>query len=81
MFEDLFSIADLKDQLGKLQQARWSGALSTKYQANGVTREVQFRRDSELQQAINDLQQRIEELEGIGRPMNVVVRGRRGWTS
>jgi hypothetical protein len=81
MMDDLFTLADLKDQLGKLQQARWSGSLSVTYRANGVERVVQFRRDQELAAAIADLEQRIAELEGKGRPLNVVVRGRRGWVT
>lgn len=55
--------------------------LNSPVQANGVTREITYRRDSELQAAIADLESRIAELEGWGRPRNIPVRGVRGWQS
>jgi hypothetical protein len=73
------TLDELKDELAGLQKARRSGALSVRYQANGVLRETTYRRDQELQAAIAALQAEIDALQNVGAPRNIVVRGNRGW--
>jgi hypothetical protein len=62
-----------------LQSARRSGTSTVTYNGNGVSRTVTYKSDRELQAAIADLLERIAELEGTGRPHNIVVRAQRGW--
>ena len=73
------TLEELQADLTGLKSARASGALSVRYLAQGVLREVTYRRDADLQAAIAALQAEIDALTFEGRPMNVVVRGRRGW--
>jgi hypothetical protein len=75
----VYDVADLKAQLVALQSAGWSGTLSVSYQANGITRTVQYKTDAQMAAAIADLEQRIRILEGRSLPRNIAVRGRRGW--
>jgi uncharacterized protein YcbX len=75
----VYDVADLNAQLVALQSARWSGTLSVSYLANGVTRTIQYKSDAQMAAAIADLERRIDELQGVGRVRNIVVRGRRGW--
>jgi hypothetical protein len=58
-----------------LKDARASGVLECQYSE----RRVRYKSDSEMARAIAALEAELAELEGLGRPMNVVVRGNRGW--
>ncbi len=73
------TLAQLRSDLAFLQSARRSGTSTVTYNGNGVSRTVTYKSDRELQAAIADLLQRIAELEGTGRPRNIVVRAQRGW--
>jgi hypothetical protein len=57
-------LADLQDQLVKLNRARASGTRSISYVANGTSRTVEFRSDIEMQGAQNDLMKRISAMQG-----------------
>ena len=76
---EVISLAELKADLASLQRARRMGVSTVTYNGNGVTRTVNYKSDREMQAAIADLLQRIAELEGTGKPRNIVVRGLRGW--
>jgi hypothetical protein len=58
------SLAELQDQLIALNRARAKGIRSITYQANGVQRITEFRSDTELREAQNDLQRRIAAMQG-----------------
>jgi hypothetical protein len=61
MAEDL---ADLQAQLIGLNKARAKGIRSISYSSNGVNRVVEFRSDTEMREAQNDLMRRIAALQG-----------------
>jgi hypothetical protein len=61
MAEDL---ADLQQQLVTLNKARAKGIRTITYLANGVTRTTEFKSDTELREAQNDLIRRITALQG-----------------
>jgi hypothetical protein len=58
------SLADLQAQLIGLNQARAKGVRSISYTGNGITRTVEYKSDSEMREAQNDLQRRIAALSG-----------------
>jgi hypothetical protein len=60
------TLAELQDQSIALNRARANGVRSIVYEANGVKRSTEFRSDSELREAQNDLQRRIEAMQGGG---------------
>jgi hypothetical protein len=69
----------LRAELAGLQKARWGGALTVKYQANGVTRETTYKSDRELAAAITDLLGQLAEVEGLRPPRSFVVHSSKGW--
>jgi hypothetical protein len=69
---------EMKVQLVALLNARNSGVRETRYIANGVERFVSYRTDSELRQAIADLESRIAQAEGRGARVHVIT-SHKGW--
>ena len=57
-------LAELQDQLIALNRARAKGVRSISYLGNGITRTVEYKSDSEMQGAQNDLMRRITALQG-----------------
>jgi hypothetical protein len=74
--DDLNSLRTARDTILK---ARAEGTRRIVYEANGVRREIEWRSDVELRQALGDIEQRIAALEG--KPaLNVVnIRSEKGW--
>lgn len=60
------TLTELQDQLTTLNRARAKGIRSISYQANGILRTTEFRSDTELREAQNDLQRRIAAMQGGG---------------
>jgi hypothetical protein len=58
------TLAELQDQLIALNRARAKGVRSISYLGNGITRTVEYKSDSEMQGAQNDLMRRITALQG-----------------
>lgn len=50
-----------------------------KYLANGVTREVTYKRDSEMAAAITDLEAKLAEVEGRLAPRTMQIYSSKGW--
>ena len=72
-------LATMKGQLTALQRARYTGARRVKFRSGESEREVEYRTDVELRQAISDLQAEINRLEGPAHPTTLVVRSSKGW--
>jgi hypothetical protein len=70
--------AEMRAQLSALLEARSSGVRETAYVANGVERRVSYRTDSELRQAIADLEGRIAQAEGRGARVHIIT-SHKGW--
>ncbi len=60
------SLADLQAQLIELNAARARGVRQISYTANNSTRVVEYKSDTELREAQNDLQRRIAAMQGGG---------------
>jgi hypothetical protein len=58
------TLDELQAQLIALNRARAKGVRSIVYETNGVKRSTEFRSDTELREAQNDLQRRIAALSG-----------------
>jgi hypothetical protein len=72
------TLAEMRTQLSALLEARHTGVRETRYLANGVERFVSYRTDSELRQAIADLESRIAQAEGRGARVHV-IHSHKGW--
>ena len=69
----------LRAELAQLRRARWGGANTITYQANGVTRTVTYKTDRELAAALTDLERRLAEAEGLAPPRSFRVFSTKGW--
>jgi hypothetical protein len=58
------TVAELQTQLEKLNRARALGVRTITYMTNGATRTVEYKSDTEMREAQNDLRRRIVELTG-----------------
>jgi hypothetical protein len=70
---------DLKQELDALERARFLGARRVRHASGGSEREVEYRSDADMRAAINDLQSKIDRLEGGTRAATIVVRSSKGW--
>lgn len=59
-------IATLQEQLIALNRARAQGVRQITYTANNATRVVEYKSDSEMREAQNDLMRRISAMQGNG---------------
>jgi hypothetical protein len=73
------TLSEMRDLLTKLERVRYTGDRRVNYTANGVTREVEWRTDIELRQAINDLKQEIAAMQGKPAVSLVSIRSEKGW--
>ena len=71
------TVADLQAQLVTLNHARANGARQITYMANGATRIVEYKSDTEMREAQNDLQRRIALLQGLA-PRTIKVSSSKG---
>jgi hypothetical protein len=74
-----FDAAALRAELSALQRARWGGALTVSYMAQGITRTVTYKRDSEMATAITDLEGKLAGAEGRLVPREFLVYSSKGW--
>ncbi len=72
------TVADLQAQLVLLNAARANGAREITYMANGATRTVIYKSDTEMREAQNDLTRRIALLQGIF-PRTIKVASSKGF--
>jgi hypothetical protein len=61
---DADDLNSLRNARNALLSARSEGVRHTTYEANGVKREIEWRSDVELRQALGDIEQRIAALQG-----------------
>ena len=71
-------VAELQSQLEKLNSARANGTSSVSYTANGATRIVTYKSDTEMREAANDLMRRIALLQGLF-PRTIKVSSSKGF--
>ena len=73
------SASELGDLRDKLVRARASAERRVEYQANGVTRIVEFKSDSELRTALANIEARLGRVEGRSSVNVVALRSEKGW--
>ncbi len=71
------TVAALQAQLETLNAARARGVRSISYMANGAQRTAEYRSDTEMREAQNDLMRRIAALQGLA-PRTIKVASSKG---
>jgi hypothetical protein len=75
------SLAELQEQLVELNKARARGVRQITYLANGTTRIVEYKSDSEMREAQNDLIRRIAALQNSGASRTLKFASSKGFDS
>jgi hypothetical protein len=75
------SLAELQGQLIELNRARARGVRQITYTANNATRVVEYKSDTEMREAQNDLLRRITALQNSNASRTVRIASSKGFDS